>query len=195
MPDIETLEEHTPFEGPRFAVRRGRYRHEATGHETQRDFIAVRDVAAIVAYDDDQLHLVRQPREAIGRSDVLELPAGLIDEDDASPLAAAQRELREELGLQATTWTQATSYFSSSGFTDELVHVFIATGLGPAPDGDPAVAAEEHITAATWPLAELDGLIDLELDAKTLIGLLWLRRAELLGGSAGSGPPVGSDGE
>ncbi len=32
MPDIETLEEHTPFEGPRFAVRRGRYRHEATGH-------------------------------------------------------------------------------------------------------------------------------------------------------------------
>jgi ADP-ribose pyrophosphatase len=193
VPDIETLEEHTPFEGPRFAVRRGRYRHEATGHETERDFVAVRDVAAIIAYDDDQVHLVRQPREAIGRSDVLELPAGLIDDEDASPLAAAQRELREELGLQATTWSQATSYFSSSGFTDELVHVFIATGLTRAEEGD--AAEEEHITAATWPLAELDSLIDLELDAKTLIGLLWLRRAQLLGGSAGTGPPAGSDGE
>ena len=195
MPDIETLEEHTPFEGPRFAVRRGRYRHEASGQESDRDFVAVKDVAAIVAYDDTDVHLIRQPREAIGRSDILELPAGLIDEDDASPLAAAQRELREELGLQATTWTQATSYFSSAGFTDELVHVFMATGLTTAPDADGAAAAEERITAATWPLAELDGLIDLELDAKTLIGLLWLRRAELLGGTAGSGPPTGSDGE
>ncbi len=195
MPDIETLEEQTPFEGPRFAVRRGRYRHEATGHEAERDFVAVRDVAAIIAYDDDHLHLVRQPREAIGRSDVLELPAGLIDDEDASPLAAAQRELREELGLQASTWSQATSFFTSSGFTDELVHLFIATGLAPAEGADPATAAEEHITAQTWPLAELDGLIDLEVDAKTLIGLLWLRRAQLLGGSAGTGPPEGSDGE
>ena len=193
MPDIETLEEETPFEGPRFAVRRGRYRHEASGEEAQRDFVAVKDVAAIVVYDEGQLHLVRQPREAIGRSDVLELPAGLIDETDASPLAAAQRELREELGLRADSWAQATTYFSSSGFTDELVHLFLATDLTRHEDGD--AAAAERITAVTWPLADLDALIDASLDAKTLIGLLWVRRAQLLGGSAGTGPPNGADGE
>jgi len=191
VPDIETLEEHTPFAGPRFAVRRGRYRHQ--GSETERDYVAVKDAAAIVAYDDTHLHLVRQPREATGRSDVIELPAGVIDETDASPLAAAQRELREELGLEADTWTQATNYFSSSGFTDELVYVFLATGLRRVADADPD--GEERIEVVTWPLDEIDSLIDANPDAKTLVGLLWLRRARLLGGSAGTGPPLGSDGE
>jgi ADP-ribose pyrophosphatase len=192
MPDIETVEEQTVFEGPRFAVRHGAYRHGQDAEPVERDYVAVKDAAAIVAYDDTHLHLVRQPREAIGRSDVIELPAGLIDEDDASPLAAAQRELREELGLEADTWTQATNYFSSSGFTDELVYVFLATDLRRVGEADPGGA--ERIEPVTWPLDELDSLIDLDVDAKTLIGLLWLRRAQLLGGSAGTGPPVGSDG-
>ena len=178
----ETLEEHVIHDGPRFVVRRGRFRH-ADGSETEREWVDAPDAVAIVAYDDERVHLVRQPREAIGRADILELPAGLMDVEGERPLDTARRELREETGLEADSWLHATTYFSSSGFTDEQVHVFLATGLTevarPGADGD------ERIELVTWPLADLGGLIDGNADAATLIGLQWLQRARDAGGAAG----------
>jgi ADP-ribose pyrophosphatase len=176
---IEPVREETIHQGPRFTVKRT----ELEGGR-EREWVDAPDAVAIVAYDDDQLYLVRQEREAIRRDDILEVPAGVMDVEGETPLQTGQRELEEEIGMRADAWTHATTYFSSSGFTDEQVHVFLATGLHKV--AEPDAAGEEGIDLVTWPLADLDGLIDGNADGKTLVGLLWLRRARLLGGAPGS---------
>lgn len=181
-PGFEAIERETVFEGAIFSVERGRFRHE-DGGEATREKVHHDGAVGVVAYDDEHLYLVRQPREAIDRSDVLEIPAGRLDVEGEEPLAAAQRELAEEIGLAADAWQHATTYFSSAGFTDEKVHVFLATGLRRV--DRPEVEEEERIELVRWPLAELDAAIDATLDAKTLIGLLWLRRARAEGAAAG----------
>ena len=183
MPEYpEAIDGETIFEGHVFAVRRGRYRR-ADGEEVQRDIVLSSGAVAVVAYDDRHVYLVRQPREAIERSDVLELPAGRLDVEDEAPLATAQRELAEEIGMQADAWLHATTYFSSVGFTNEEVSIFLATGLSPAETDD---APDEGIEVVPWPLDELDAAIDAAVDAKTLVGLLWLRRARDAGGGTGT---------
>ena len=184
MPDApETLEEHVIHDGPRFTVRGGRFRH-ADGSEAEREWVEAPDAVAVVAYDDEQVYLIRQPREAIGRADILELPAGLMDVEGEHPIDTARRELREETGFEADAWAHATTYFSSSGFTDEQVHVFLATGLTKVGEAD--ADGDERIELVTWPLADLGGLIDGNADAATLIGLQWLQRARDAGGVAGT---------
>ena len=172
MSDLDPRNEQTIHDGPRFTVKQATFGEGEA--EREREWIASPDAVAILAYDDEELHLVRQAREAIGRDDVLELPAGLMDVAGESLLAAAKRELREELGLEAADWVHATAYFSSSGFTDELIHVFLATGLEQV--AEPDADGEEGLEAVTWPIGELDALVDANADAKTLVGLLWLRR-------------------
>jgi ADP-ribose pyrophosphatase len=172
LSDLDPQNEETIHEGPRFTVKRATFGAD----EREREWIESPDAVAILAYDDEQVHLVRQAREAIQRDDVLEIPAGLMDVEGESPLETAKRELEEEIGLEADDWVQVTSYFSSSGMTDEVTHIFLATGLRRVSD------VEEGIEHVTWPRAEIDGLIDGNPDASTLIALLWLRRAELNGG-------------
>ena len=159
----------TIHDGPRFTVKKGDFDGKA------REWVEAPDAVAVVAYDEEQLYLIRQMREAIGRDDVLELPAGIMDVDGEQPLDTAQRELEEEIGMRADAWVHATTYYSSSGFTDEKVHVFLATGLTKV--GEPDAEGEEGIELVTWPLDQIDGLIDGNEDAKTLVGLLWLQRA------------------
>lgn len=181
-PGFEAIERETLFEGKIFSVERGRFRH-ADGDEVTREKVHHDGAVGVVAYDDEHLYLVRQPREAIDRSDVLEIPAGRLDVEGEEPLATAQRELAEEIGLAADSWQHATSYFSSAGFTDEEVHVFLATDLRRVER--PETEEEERIELVRWPLAELDAAVDATVDAKTLIGLLWLRRARAEGAAAG----------
>ena len=159
----------TIHDGPRFTVKRGQFEGGKT-----REWVETPDAVAVVAYDDEQIYLIKQMREAIGRDDVLELPAGIMDEEGEEPLDTAKRELEEEIGMQADAWVHATTYYSSSGFTDEAVHVYLATGLRKV--GEPDADGEEGIDLVTWPLADLDALIEQNADAKTLVGLLWLRR-------------------
>jgi len=154
-------------------LREDTFRHE-DGEEVRREIVGHPGAVAVVAHDGESLWFVRQPREPIGVPDLLELPAGKLDEEGEEPLATAQRELAEEIGKAAADWTHLKTYWSSAGFTDERVHVFLATGLSDVEQ--PGVEEDERIEIVSRPLADLDALIDEATDAKTLIGLQELRR-------------------
>jgi ADP-ribose diphosphatase len=161
------------FEGSVFTVYTGTFRHE-DGHEVQRDWAQHGGAVGVVAHDGENLYLVRQPREAVGAPDLLELPAGKLDVEGEEPIETAKRELAEEIGKAAEHWEPLHRFYSSPGFTNEEVHVFLATGLSDVEQ--PEVEEDERIDLVVRPLAELDALIDEVVDAKTLIGLLELRR-------------------
>jgi 8-oxo-dGTP pyrophosphatase MutT (NUDIX family) len=170
-PPIEPLGGEEPYTGSQFSVRVERFRH-ADGEEVEREYVHRMAAAAIVAYDDQHVWLVRQPREAI-RQHTLELPAGKLDVDGESALQTARRELAEEVGRQAEHWQEIACYHPSSGYSDELVHVFAATILRPCDAAERD--ASERIEIVRWPLADLDAALAATNDAKTLIGLGWLR--------------------
>ncbi|HYF27498.1 MAG TPA: NUDIX hydrolase [Baekduia sp.] len=172
--EFEPLGGETVHEAAIFTVRRERFRF-ADGAEVDRDIVRHDGAVAIVALDGDEVVLVLQPREAVGDPDSLELPAGRLDKEGEAPEATGERELEEECGLAAGRWEHLTTYRSSAGFTDEVVHLYLAQDLTPV--ADPADSGEdERIEVVRRPLAELDALIDEVTDAKTLIGLLLLQR-------------------
>jgi 8-oxo-dGTP pyrophosphatase MutT (NUDIX family) len=167
--------EHTGGEevyaGRMFGVRVDRYRHD-DGEEVTRERVVHPGAVAVVAHDAERLFLVSQPREAVGEPALLELPAGKLDEPGEEPLATAKRELAEEIGKRAERWEHLVTYYSSAGFTDEQVHVYLATELS---DATAEADEEERIEVRAVLLAELDATIAACRDAKTLIGLLWFR--------------------
>jgi 8-oxo-dGTP pyrophosphatase MutT (NUDIX family) len=169
---FERLRADTKYEGRVFTVLEETFRHE-DGEEVTREIVRHNGAVGVVCHDGERIYLVRQPREAIGAPDLLEIPAGKLDVDGEEPLEAAQRELAEEIGKAAEHWELLHSFFSSAGFSDEQVHVYLATGLS---DAEAETDEHERIDIETRPLSELDALIDEVRDAKTLIGLLELRR-------------------
>jgi ADP-ribose pyrophosphatase len=160
----------TVYAGRLVDVRNERYRH-ADGEEVVREVVRHRGAVGVLARDAEHVWLVRQPREAVGEPDLLEIPAGRLDVDGEQPLAAAQRELAEEVGLGARRWEPILSYYSSAGFTDERVHLFSASELH---EQHAHSEENERIEIVRWPLARLDDAIAQCRDAKTLIALMWL---------------------
>jgi ADP-ribose pyrophosphatase len=126
--------------------------------------------------DDEHVWLTRQPREVVGLPDSLEIPAGKLDVEGEPPLEAAKRELAEEIGMRADHWQELTGFYTSAGFSDERIVVYLAQGLSEA--GEVGHAEEdERIEVVRWPLSELDAAITQCEDAKSLIALHWLARA------------------
>jgi ADP-ribose diphosphatase len=169
---FEPLGGRTVHEGRIVTLSIERYRYP-DGDEVEREVIRHHGAVGIVAHDGTDLFLVRQPREAIGDPDFLEIPAGRLDVEGEAPLEAAQRELAEEIGKAAERWEHLTDYVSSVGVMDEVVHVYLATGLSEA---HAEAEHNERIEIVRWPLADLGGAIAATRDAKTLIGLLMLER-------------------
>ena len=155
-------EARTAFDGNLFDVRVERW------GEFEREIVVHGPAVSIVAVDeDDRVTLVRQRREAV-RLELLEVPAGAIDDDEA-PLAAAQRELAEETGLHGGEWSELGAFFTTPGFCDELMHVFLAEGVRA---GTATPQADESLELVRVPVAELEALVPTLADAKTIAGLL-----------------------
>jgi 8-oxo-dGTP pyrophosphatase MutT (NUDIX family) len=169
---FERVASETRYEGKIFSVVEETFRHE-DGEDSTREIVRHQGAVGVVAHDGERIYLVRQPREAIDVPDLLEIPAGKLDVDGEEPLDAAKRELGEEIGKAAEHWELLHSFYTSAGFTDEQCIVYLATGLS---DAKAEQDAHERIDIETRPLSELDALIDEVRDAKTLIGLLELRR-------------------
>jgi len=128
---------------------------------------------AIVPVCDGRVTLVRQERVPAGGR-VLELPAGGV-EDGESPLETARRELREETGLHGGEWVEVASFFTTPGFVDEKMHLFLATGLQ---QGEPNPDGSEDLELVRVPLDEVPALVEEIEDGKTLVGLLFLLRSQ-----------------
>jgi ADP-ribose pyrophosphatase len=85
--------------------------------------------SAVAAVDDDgRVVLIHQYRHAAGGY-VWELPAGVLDHKAEAPDACAVRELREEVGIEAREWRPLGKIFTTPGFCDEQIHLFLARGL------------------------------------------------------------------
>jgi len=169
---FQALGGETVYHGRLVDVRIERFRH-ADGAEETREIVRHQGAVAVVAHDDERVWLVRQPREAVDEPDLLEIPAGRLDVAGEAPLAAAQRELAEEIGRGARSWAPIVTYYTSAGFTDERVHLFLATDLY---EHSAHSEENERIEVIGWPLPSLEEAIAQCWDAKTLIGLLWLAR-------------------
>lgn len=146
------------------------------GHRTIREVMEHPGAAVIVPVDGEgTVHLVRQYRDAIGQQ-LLEVPAGKLDPGE-DPADCARRELREELGLTAGKLSRLTAFYSSPGFCDEILHVFLAEELT---HGEEDSDHEEFIEPEQRPLDPLPELLQELKDGKSIIGVMLAHR-ELAG--------------
>jgi ADP-ribose pyrophosphatase len=168
---FEPIGSETKWEGAvvRAGIERFRF---ADGAEVTRDKIWHPGAVGILALDDEHVWLTRQPREVIGAPASLEIPAGKLDVAGELPLETAQRELAEEIGKRAENWEELFVFYTSPGFSDERVWLYLANGLSDSPEVE--ADEDERIEIVPWPVGKLDEAIDQCEDSKTLIALLWL---------------------
>lgn len=169
MPKEEIISQARLYDGRLISLRVDTVRL-ANGKEARREIIEHADVAAIVALDEQgRVALVRQYRRAVGQ-EMLEIPAGLMNEGE-TPEQAALRELSEETGKGAQRWRRLGGFYTSPGFCNEFVHIFLARGLSALP-GTPD---EDEDLALSWlPLPEALRLVSSGdiCDGKSVAGLL-----------------------
>ena len=139
--------------------------------------LAAREIArhvgasAVVPLDGDgNVWLVRQFRAPIDRV-LLEIPAGKLDSKDEDRLLAAKRELREETGVTAGSWTHLTDIFTTPGFSDERISLYLARELSY---GESHPDEDEFLNVVRIPLSELVAMIlsGEVTDAKTVCAVL-----------------------
>ena len=153
--DYRVLDSETVFDGHVISLRRDTVAMPGGG-DSVREVVAHPGAVAVVAVDDEgRVVLLRQYRHPVGRY-LWELPAGLRDADGEPPLETAKRELAEEVLLAAERWSLLTTTYSSPGFSDELVLVYLAEGLREVerPEGFTVEHEELDMTIERVPLAD-----------------------------------------
>ena len=134
---------------------------------------------AVPLLTDGRVVVLRQYRFAV-QTRLLEFPAGTLDAGE-DPLATMQRELQEEAGYSATRWDPLGTLLPCPGYSDEVIHLFLARELTPL-SKPPAGDDDEDIEVVLMTPAELDGALasgDEYLDAKSVTA--WFRAKQLLG--------------
>jgi ADP-ribose pyrophosphatase len=151
--DYELLKSETVYEGHVITLVNDTVRMP-DGGSSDREVVRHPGAVAVVALDDGgNVVLLRQYRHPVGGY-LWELPAGLRDADGEPPLKTAKRELAEEVQLAAERWSLLTTTYSSPGFCDELVLVYLAEGLSDVdrPDGFTAEHEELDMQVERVPL-------------------------------------------
>jgi len=138
------------------------------GLEAAREVIRHPGAVGIVALQDQHILMVRQYRYAVGQ-EILEVPAGKLDPQEL-PLDCAVRELREETGYRGSM-EHISTFYTTPGFTDEVMHLFLARDLvwDPlTPDDDEFIGVER----ISWDEAVQRAQQNKFNDAKTILGIL-----------------------
>lgn len=160
------------------------------GSTGQLEMIRHPGASAVVPLLDDpatpnpRVLLLRQFRHAADGF-IWEIPAGRLDPGE-SPEACAERELAEETGMRASRLSHLTSIYTTPGFTDERIHLFLASGLEEGPHQR---EADEFLEVHARPWVDVIRMVEEGViqDAKTLVGLLYTRLFRGTGGGEGGG--------
>lgn len=169
---FEFLRTETLLKGRAFAIRRDTLK-TPDGRETKFDIIEHGGSVIVVPIDaDGNLLFVRQYRHAAGM-DLLELPAGTLEEGE-DPAVCAAREIREETGFAADKIEKIGDFFLAPGYSTEFMHVYLARELRHDPleaDADEFLSVEKLSFAEAVQMAERGGMPD----AKSLAALLLVK--------------------
>ena len=174
-----TIERRVVHEG-RFMNFRVDTIEDPQGRRHTREIVEHPGAVCVIPVQGEDVLMVRQWRTPVERV-VLELPAGTLDRmADGSvedPDEAAPRELAEETGFRARRWRSLGRFWTAPGFTEELMHLYLATDLQPLEDyRGPDVDEYLDLVRQPWRGAVAAAERGEVEDAKTLVGLLWLAR-------------------
>lgn len=165
--DPEVLQSDLVYEGRVWNVRSDRVRYG--DGEIVRQYVDHTGAVAILALDDEgRVLLIQQYRHPIRHRD-WELPAGLLDVEGEAPLEAARRELAEEADLVAAHWEPLVSSWTTPGGNDEIIHIFLATGIAAAETPHDREDEEADIRVEWVPLTEA---VDAVLGGRMRNGIL-----------------------
>ena len=174
----QVLTSKTVYRGPVFRVTTDYVKEPGINKPLRRDIVRHQGSVVVLAVDEDasepRVLLARQYRHVAG-GPLWELPAGRIDHGE-SGLAGAKRELLEETGITAREWRHAFTFYSSPGFLDETMAIYLARGLTR---GASQPEEDEMIALRFFPLRQavrmaMNGRIR---DGKTIAALLWYDRS------------------
>ncbi len=126
-------------------------------------------VGVVAVTEDNKIILVEQYRKPLDKA-IFEIPAGKLDAGE-DPLTCAKRELSEETGMTAKSYTYLGFIYPSPGFTDEVTHMYLATGLSR---GETHPDEDEYLEVMEVSLDEVLAMIEKNEinDAKTVCGIL-----------------------
>ncbi|MDU0477630.1 NUDIX hydrolase [Staphylococcus chromogenes] len=188
--NFEVVRSELLLEAPIIAVRRDHVRMPG-GTVAAREIVEHFGAVAIVAFDGENIALVRQWRQCVGDR-LWELPAGLLDVADEDPLVCAQRELEGEAGLAADSWELVLDVVSSPGFCEEAVRIFLARDLHEVPRPLAADDEESDLILQWVPLAEAQEQV-LRGDIVNGIAVAGIMSAAHLIAIGAAGRPTDSD--
>ena len=158
----------------------------AEGVRFDREYIRHPGAVAVLALDEqDRVLMIRQYRHPAGH-ELWEIPAGLLDQDGEAPHLAAARELAEETGYDPTGMRTLLDLRPSPGGSDEVIRVYLATGVRPSEDEFERTDEEAELVARWVPLGEaVDAALEGRLsNATTVSGVLALQALR----ASGRGP-------
>ncbi|WP_428909001.1 NUDIX hydrolase [Niallia sp. Krafla_26] len=148
------------------------------GKKAKREIIKHPGAVAIIAItEENKLVLVEQYRKALERT-IVEIPAGKLEKGEA-PAECAKRELEEETGYECQTLELVNSFYTSPGFADEIVHVYLAKGLTKKANAA-ELDEDEFVNLLEWSLEEaLQAIEEKQIyDAKTVFAVQYLQLQE-----------------
>ena len=168
MSGFETLDSKLLFDGVVLRLYLDEVR-QPDGKVVEREVVRHWGAVGIVALDgDNNIYMVKQYRHATGE-ELHEIPAGKLFRGE-DPLDCAKRELGEEVGAKATDWTFLCSFYTSPGFSDEILHLYLAEGLT---EGEASPEEDEFLEVYK---VGLDGALKMiengmVKDSKTIAGI------------------------
>jgi ADP-ribose pyrophosphatase len=165
----ELVESQKIYAGRIFAVERDRLL-EVNGQEIVREIVRHAGGAGVLPlFDDGRVALVRQYRHP-ARAELLEIPAGKLEPGE-TPEECVRREMEEEVGCRAGIIQKLSAFYSTPGFCEEVLHVYLARELTPVerrPDQDELIEVVYLPFAEAVRMAQRGEIVD----SKTIIALL-----------------------